>query len=178
MRKRLPPMREVCTRHSGRIAIQGNSIFASGGRTPTIVAVPRTARLSMAWRTRVVLPTASNAWSTPARPVSARTASTGSSFDVFTTWVAPTRRAISSLPSNRSSAMICRAPPMRAPCTIDSPTPPQPKTATVCPASSPALRSAAPTPVRTPQPTRAARSSGRSSSILTTEFSWSSMRSA
>ena len=39
-------------------------------------------------------------------------------------------------------------------------------------------RSAAPTPVSTPQPTRAARSSGRSSSIFTTEFSCSSMRSA
>ena len=34
------------------------------------------------------------------------------------------------------------------------------KTATVCPASSPALRSAAPTPVSTPQPTSAAWSSG------------------
>ena len=47
-RKRFEPMREVCTRHSGRMAIQGNSIIASGGRTPTIVAVPRMARLSIA----------------------------------------------------------------------------------------------------------------------------------
>ena len=44
-------MREVCTLHSGRIAIHGNSIIASGGSTPTIVAVPRIARLSIAWRT-------------------------------------------------------------------------------------------------------------------------------
>ncbi len=44
--------------------------------------------------------------------------------------------------------MIWRAPPMRAPWTIDSPTPPQPNTATVCPASSPELRNAAPTPVK------------------------------
>ena len=43
-------MREVCTLHSGRIAIHGNSIIASGGSTPTIVAVPRIARLSIAWR--------------------------------------------------------------------------------------------------------------------------------
>ena len=74
--------------------------------------------------------------------------------------------------------MIWRAPPIRAPWTIDSPTPPQPKTATVWPASSPAVRSAAPTPVSTPQPTSAARSSGRSGSIFTSEFSCSSMRSA
>src|SRR2546425_393988 len=71
-RKRLLPIRDVCTRHSGRMAIHGNSIVASGGRTPTMVAVPRMARLSMACRTSVALPTASNAWSTPAPFVSAR----------------------------------------------------------------------------------------------------------
>ena len=42
------PMREVCTLHSGRIASQGNSIVASAGSTPTMVAVPRMARLSIA----------------------------------------------------------------------------------------------------------------------------------
>jgi hypothetical protein len=52
-------MREVCTLHSGWIAIHGNSIIASGGNTPTIVAVPRTAKLSIAWRTRLAKPTAS-----------------------------------------------------------------------------------------------------------------------
>ena len=67
---------------------------------------------------------------------------------------------------------------MRAPWMIDSPTPPQPNTATVCPACSPELRSAAPTPVSTPQPTSAARSSGRSASIRTSEFSCSSIFSA
>ena len=41
---------------------------------------------------------------------------------------------------------------MRAPWTIDSPTPPTPNTATVWPGSIPALRIAAPIPVRTPQP--------------------------
>ena len=74
--------------------------------------------------------------------------------------------------------MICRAPPIRAPWMIDSPTPPQPNTATVCPAWSPELRNAAPTPVNTPQPTSAARSSGSSASILTSEFSCSSIFSA
>jgi hypothetical protein len=59
VRKRLEPIREVCTLHSGRIAIQGNSIVASGGKTPTIVAVPRIARLSIAWRHNLALPTAS-----------------------------------------------------------------------------------------------------------------------
>ena len=67
---------------------------------------------------------------------------------------------------------------MRAPWTIDSPTPPQPNTATVCPASSPELRKAAPTPVNTPQPTSAALSSGNPGSILTIEFSCSSIFSA
>ena len=61
MRKRLEPIREVCTLHSGRIAIHGNSIIASGGNTPTIVAVPRIARLSIAWRHSLALPTASKA---------------------------------------------------------------------------------------------------------------------
>src|SRR5438445_127065 len=160
-RKRLLPIRDVCTRHSGRMAIHGNSIVASGGRTPTMVAVPRMARLSMACRTRVALPTASNAWSTPAPPVSARTAVTGSSLALLTTWVAPTRLAISSLPSNTSTPMICRAPPMRAPWTMASPTPPQPKTATVWPACRPEVRSAAQTPVAAVR-TRTSRPDGLS----------------
>ena len=46
--------------------------------------------------------------------------------------------------------MICRAPPMRAPCTIDSPTPPQPKTATVCPASRPGAPERRPDPGEDP----------------------------
>ena len=44
--------------------------------------------------------------------------------------------------------------------------------------ASPELRSAAPTPVSTPQPTSAARSSGDSGSIRTSEFSCSSICSA
>ena len=96
----------------------------------------------------------------------------------MTKCVAPTRIAISRFGSNWSTAMIWRAPPMRAPWTIDSPTPPQPKTATVWPACSPELRNAAPTPVSTPQPTSAAWSSGSSGSIFTSEFSCSSIFSA
>ena len=44
-----------------------------------MVAVPRMARLSIAWRHSLALPTASNAWSTPSPPVRARIALTGSS---------------------------------------------------------------------------------------------------
>src|SRR6185436_13702497 len=102
-------MRDVCTLHSGRIASHGNSIIASGGSTPTIVAVPRTARLSIAWRHSFALPTASNAWSTPSPPVMARIAFTGSPWAELTVWVAPRPFAISSLESNWSTAMICRA---------------------------------------------------------------------
>jgi len=59
--------------------------------------------------------------------------------------------------------------------TADSPTPPQPITATVAPGSTLAALNTAPTPVITPQPTSAARSSGISSSIFTIEFSCTSI---
>ena len=74
--------------------------------------------------------------------------------------------------------MIIRAPPMRAPWITESPTPPQPKTATVEPGSIRAVFSAAPTPVVTPQPMRAARSSGMSSRTFTSAFWWTSIFSA
>ena len=45
----------------GTVVDWRSSIVASGGSTPTIVAVPRIARLSIAWRTSFALPTASNA---------------------------------------------------------------------------------------------------------------------
>ena len=59
-----------------------------------------------------------------------------------------------------------------------SPTPPQPITATVEPASIRAVLNTAPTPVMTPQPTSVARSSGTSGSIFTNAFSWTSICSA
>ena len=67
---------------------------------------------------------------------------------------------------------------MRAPWIAASPTPPAPKTATVEPGSIRAVFSTAPTPVVTPQPIRAARSSGMSSSIFTSAFSCTSIFSA
>ena len=72
---------------------------------------------------------------------------------------------------------------MRAPATTEPlsalrPTPPVPKTATVLPGSTFAVRSAAPKPVVTPQPISEARSSGMSSRIFTSPFLCNSMYSA
>ena len=75
-------------------------------------------------------------------------------------------------------AMIRSAPAIAAPFTADSPMPPQPNTATVLPAVTLAVLITAPAPVMTPQPTRAARSSGISASIFTTAFSCTSICSA
>jgi hypothetical protein len=69
----------------------------------------------------------------------------------LTTWVAPNSRARSSFPSTTSTAMICRAPAMRAPWITDIPTPPTPSTATVEAGATFARLSTAPTPVTTPQ---------------------------
>ena len=74
--------------------------------------------------------------------------------------------------------MTRSAPASAAPLTADSPTPPQPITATVEPGSTLAALNTAPTPVITPQPTSAARSSGISGSIFTIEFSCTSICSA
>ena len=62
--------------------------------------------------------------------------------------------------------MMRSAPAMRAPWITDSPTPPQPNTATDEPGSTFAVLNTAPTPVVTPQPTSAAQSSGIFGSIL------------
>jgi hypothetical protein len=63
-------------------------------------------------------------------------------------------------------AMIRSAPAMRAPWITESPTPPQPNTATDEPGATFAVLKTAPTPVVTPQPTSAAQSSGILGSIL------------
>ena len=59
-----------------------------------------------------------------------------------------------------------------------SPTPPQPKTATVSPGRTFAVLMTAPTPVITPQPTRHARSRGISSGILMAAVARTTVRSA
>src|SRR3954466_13723362 len=63
-------------------------------------------------------------------------------------------------------AMIFTAPAMRAPWITESPTPPQPNTATLAPDSTLAVLNTAPTPVVTPQPTSAAHSAGIFGSTL------------
>ena len=60
---------------------------------------------------------------------------------------------------------------MRAPWITDWPTPPHPITATLEPGNTPAVFSTAPSPVVTPQPSRASSSSGRSVSTATTDAS-------
>ena len=74
--------------------------------------------------------------------------------------------------------MIWRAPASFAPWIAEMPTPPQPKTATVEPGSIFAVLSTAPTPVVTPHPINAARSSGISLVIFTSAFSCTSIFSA
>ena len=93
-------------------------------------------------------------------------------------WVAPKVLAISSLLSRMSAAMILLAPDSMAPCTAFSPTPPQPITSTVEPASILAWRVTAPTPVATQQPTRAACGHGMSLRIGTTISSGTTTSSA
>ena len=67
-----------------------------------------------------------------------------------------------------SMAMISAAPAMRAPWITLRPTPPQPMTATVSPWRMLAVFMAAPAPVSTPQPMRAATRMSMSFGILTT----------
>ena len=86
--------------------------------------------------------------------------------------VAPSSMAFSRLFSSGSTAMTYFAPAYRAPCTALMPMPPMPETITVWPGRTLAVLTAEPQPVGTPQPTRTALSSGRSSSTLTTEFWW------
>ena len=66
--------------------------------------------------------------------------------------------------------MICFAPAMRHPWMTERPTPPHPTTATVEPARTAAVLTAAPTPVVTPHPTSAAAWKGMSFSMGTTQM--------
>jgi hypothetical protein len=74
--------------------------------------------------------------------------------------------------------MMVAAPQSRAPWITDWPTPPQPITATDDPGVTPAVFSAAPSPVVTPQPSRASSSSTRSVWTATTDASCTTMASA
>ena len=92
--------------------------------------------------------------------------------------VAPSLRASSSFQGWLSIATIRDAPAIRQPWSADRPTPPHAITAQVLPGSIRAVLSTAPTPVVTPQPISAARSSGMSLRIFTSERSWVSICSA
>ena len=96
----------------------------------------------------------------------------------WTSAVAPRRSASSSLSVRVSTATIASAPAMRAAWITESPTPPQPMTATRDPLSTAAVRVTAPQPVSTAQPIRAARSSGVSARIGTATDSGTTAYSA
>ena len=133
--------------------------------TPTMQLVPPRRVMSKACRIVVGMPMHSRVKSKPSPAVISASAAGRSSGS--TPWVAPKALARSSFPSCRSTATMTAAPAMRAPWMAATPTPPAPMTSTEDPGVIPAVLSAAPTPVVTPQPTRAATSSGTSSSIFT-----------
>ena len=95
-----------------------------------------------------------------------------------TAWVAPNWRARASRAAPTSAAMIVPAPARRAPCSTLRPTAPQPITSTLEPGSTLALRTAAPTPVITPQPMMQARSNGISFEIAIAPDSGTTVYSA
>ncbi len=86
-------------------------------------------------------------------------------------WVAPICLALSTLNGSGSTAMICRAPARRAPCTAPDPTPPQPTTTTVSPGWTLARSTAEPKPVEMPQLMRAAACRDTAGSIFTSDVS-------
>ena len=115
----------------------GAAVLPAAMPTPTMRPPSRT--LSNACTNVSARPSASNATSAPAPPVSLLTAGATSSRLAFTTSVAPNRRAASSFSSLMSTATICDAPNAFATWMIDRPTPPAATTAT----RSPPRRSAA-----------------------------------
>ncbi len=84
----------------------------------------------------------------------------------FTASVAPSARAVSSLRSSMSTAMILAAPASRAPAIAAHPTPPQPMTATESPRETAPVFRTAPRPAMTPQPSRPATSGRTDGSTL------------
>ena len=92
----------------------------------------------MAWRSTTAEPTVCTTTSGPPGPHSARTRS-GASSPPRTTWCAPRRSASSSLASLRLTAITVQ-PKCAASCTAFEPIPPTPKTTTVSPACTLAIR--------------------------------------
>jgi hypothetical protein len=156
----------------------GSVMTSSLAGIPTATTVPAARAMSKACTMSSGRPTTSKVTSAPRPSVNARTASTGSASAGSTAWVAPTRRLASRRPAAGSTARMVAAPAMRAPWTTDWPTPPQPITATLAPGCTPAVLRAAPSPVVTPQPSRASCSSGRSVVTGTIDASSTTMASA
>ena len=93
----------------------GISSFSPSGTIPIDVVMPP---LRIDWKACSTVrfsPIASNEKSTPPPPVRSRICSTGSPAEASTLCVAPRSRAVRSLCSSTSTAMIIRAPAMRAP---------------------------------------------------------------
>ena len=78
----------------------------------------------------------------------------------------------------KAIATIRDAPATMAPMTIDRPTPPTPRTATLAPSGTAAVLSTAPTPVDTQQPMRAATSAGTLDGSATAADAGTTVRSA
>ena len=87
-------------------------------------------------------------------------------------WVAPISLARSSLKGTGSTAMMWRAPAMRAPWMAPEPTPPHPATTTVSPGLTLARSTAEPKPVAMPQLMSAAAFMLSQGLMRTSEFSW------
>jgi hypothetical protein len=99
---------------------------------------------------------------------------TASSVAALTPRVAPNFLAKANFSSLRSTAMIGSAPTLAQACTMQSPTPPTPKTATESPFCTFAVLIAAPHPVITAQPMIAVTSVATLSAIFTTSC-WSAI---
>src|ERR1019366_5642818 len=130
-------------------------IFSPEGGAPTTTHLPPGARASTPCSIARELPTATMTTSAPP-PVAERTASAMSWPEAEMTAVAPSFCAASSLMATGSTATIGYAPAILAAITELRPTPPQPITATLWPHSTRAVRSTAPAPVVTAQPTSVA----------------------
>ena len=165
------------TARSPMVSIRlGRVVSASMAGTPTSTVRPPRRVSSQATRWSSARPTTSKTTSALIPWVSSRTSRAASS--AVTAWVAPMRSAACRRDSTGSTATMVEAPASRQPWMTLRPTPPQPITTTRSPGWTWAVRIAAPTPVVTPQPTRAAISKGTSSGIGTTALARSTVACA
>ncbi len=148
------------------------------GIMPMTLAVPPRRSMLKACSAVFDRPMASKECCTPPLVISMTSLTTSVSPAAQMKSVAPNALTMFSLPAAMSMAMIRPAPAIAAPLIAARPTPPQPITATVSPGRTFEVCIAAPTPVITPHPISAARSSGMSLRIATQACSWISICSA